>query len=382
MSNIFRDNNDEYIVSMYIYSDFEEEEEIEYIGTDEGSTSSSSVLDDFSDVETVTQEEVTMPPPQQPSHTQQLDTEQQIRIRSVENTLNTINMFISEINRERFINNEEDTDEDNDEDNTNIENTQSSVTDTPNEDNSWSCCVCYKELKNDANHIKSLCNHDYCRNCFFRWIELKTNCALCRRSFCTHTNLSQTELAKETLDVYKEYAHVLRCYLQTQQDVFKYANEIKEMKFHHTMLLKSQISLKDMVNYTKGYLDGYFNEYNNKFNREINILRGYLKDNIGNVDPFKTSFKRGYALGEMEAKLNIEENETNKTIDDYENKKREVHQLYNLKKTLSYFEALKKREEDEDDGKFEANDTNLLDSKDSIFDISHKNVRKKSKKKK
>ena len=83
------------------------------------------------------------------------------------------------------------------------------------------CCVCYNELKNDENHIKTLCNHDYCRKCFFRWIEKKTTCAMCRNSFCTHAHLSDEEIEMETREIYTDNIKCLNLIINASDKLLK-----------------------------------------------------------------------------------------------------------------------------------------------------------------
>ena len=43
------------------------------------------------------------------------------------------------------------------------------------------CNICQEDLAN--NKIKTPCNHLFCGSCFFKWMQEKPNCPLCRKEF-------------------------------------------------------------------------------------------------------------------------------------------------------------------------------------------------------
>mgnify|MGYP001374119003 CR=1 FL=1 len=43
------------------------------------------------------------------------------------------------------------------------------------------CNICQEDISN--NRIKTPCNHDFCGDCFFKWMQEKPNCPLCRKEF-------------------------------------------------------------------------------------------------------------------------------------------------------------------------------------------------------
>ena len=90
---------------------------------------------------------------------------QRIRLDNIENTLSMIN--------ERIYSRSNTTNNTVEEDTTGTATQNNNVEEDTTTQNI--CCVCYKELKNDKDHIRTLCDHDYCTNCFFRWIERKNH---------------------------------------------------------------------------------------------------------------------------------------------------------------------------------------------------------------
>ena len=206
---------------------------------------------------------------------------QRMRLNNIENTLSMINEQIYRQNNTTNNTTEEDT--------------------TTSTETQHICCVCYKELKNDKNHIRTLCDHDYCTNCFFRWIERKTTCAVCRRSFCTRVHLSNEELEKETSALYRDYSELLTCYLTTHEELFNTTNELRTIKFNYDNIMKSQQSLSTMIHYSKGYLKGYYELYTKKINNIVSMLENHIKNNIGSFDRINGNYKQGYNLGVLEA---------------------------------------------------------------------------------
>jgi len=48
------------------------------------------------------------------------------------------------------------------------------------------CSVCYIKL-NVNNIVNTVCRHNYCTKCFFRWMKSHSNCPMCRRNFVSIT---------------------------------------------------------------------------------------------------------------------------------------------------------------------------------------------------
>ena len=70
------------------------------------------------------------------------------------------------------------------------------------------CGICYTELY-VGNSVTTICNHNYCKKCFFRWIEVNSTCPQCRAPIDSKTNLTDDQLSKELGDLYQSYTHYL-----------------------------------------------------------------------------------------------------------------------------------------------------------------------------
>ena len=170
------------------------------------------------------------------------------------------------------------------------------------------CCVCYNKLKKDENHIKTLCNHDYCRKCFFRWMEVKTTCAMCRKSFCTHAHLSNEEIEMETRETYRDYIKSLNLFINASDKLAKIEKDKYNANLDRDILFRSQLSLKEMSEYTKGYINGYY-EYSNEKIQKLESLGDYLRSNNIHMNINNGgNFQKGYMLGRIEVSSTMYDN--------------------------------------------------------------------------
>ena len=70
------------------------------------------------------------------------------------------------------------------------------------------CAICYTALY-VGNSVTTRCNHNYCKKCFFRWIEVNATCPQCRAPIDSNTNLTDEQLSKEMSDLYQGYLYTL-----------------------------------------------------------------------------------------------------------------------------------------------------------------------------
>ena len=118
------------------------------------------------------------------------------------------------------------------------------------------CSICYKELNID-NIVNTMCNHLYCKTCFFKWLNQGYNCPMCRRNFIS------LEKWYEGNDVNQEIDNetILSQKLQLDSIVLsKRCRELqkknKELSFWNKQNMKRQISLREQIDYSKGYIIG------------------------------------------------------------------------------------------------------------------------------
>tara|TARA_B100001063_G_scaffold46797_1_gene40571 strand:+ start:24 stop:1142 length:1119 start_codon:yes stop_codon:yes gene_type:complete len=54
------------------------------------------------------------------------------------------------------------------------------------EEQAKTCGVCYEELCVE-NTVATLCNHLFCKNCFFKWLKESKTCPLCRKNYVDYS---------------------------------------------------------------------------------------------------------------------------------------------------------------------------------------------------
>ena len=63
------------------------------------------------------------------------------------------------------------------------------------------CCICVEDLTME-NIVTTECNHQFCKNCFWRWIKTKNSCPFCRKSLLkTDGEQKEQEHMRQMLDM-------------------------------------------------------------------------------------------------------------------------------------------------------------------------------------
>jgi len=124
------------------------------------------------------------------------------------------------------------------------------------------CAICYKDLY-VGNSVTTTCNHSYCNTCFFRWMEVNTQCPLCRTPVDSKANLSDEQLLREHTEVYKCYRNYLienvDLYREQQRissNILSLKQEYYKLKYSTDALISRQISLREMIENTRGHNEG------------------------------------------------------------------------------------------------------------------------------
>ena len=138
---------------------------------------------------------------------------------------------------------------------TDEENTTESANENDNKDEIETCSVCYKDLAIE-NSVCTLCDHFYCRKCFFRWIEVNATCAMCRAPIDSKTNLSEEQLSQEYSECYLAYKNLIINNARYWRRNMKLIKEEKVLEEKNISLMNTQIRLRDGIEYSSGYNDG------------------------------------------------------------------------------------------------------------------------------
>lgn len=62
----------------------------------------------------------------------------------------------------------------------NVKNSEKNKKSKKIESNEKNCSICYTDLNND-NCVITPCKHAYCTSCFWKWLDKKETCAMCRK---------------------------------------------------------------------------------------------------------------------------------------------------------------------------------------------------------
>ena len=106
-----------------------------------------------------------------------------------------------------------------------------------------SCNICQEDLLD--NKIKTPCNHLFCGSCFFKWMQEKPNCPLCRKEFVNENIMKNIVANREELSVLTSELEY------TRYQAISIKRRLCKRKRICTELLKRQISLKQMLDKTK-----------------------------------------------------------------------------------------------------------------------------------
>ena len=124
------------------------------------------------------------------------------------------------------------------------------------------CAICYTALY-VGNSVTTRCNHNYCKKCFFRWIEVNATCPQCRAPIDSNTNLTDEQISKEMSELYETYQHYLienqRLYREQHRlctDILGEKDKMYKLKMTTNSLLRRQIRLREQIDITLGYNQG------------------------------------------------------------------------------------------------------------------------------
>ena len=172
------------------------------------------------------------------------------------------------------------------------------------------CGVCYKNLY-VGNSVTTVCNHSFCNTCFFRWIEVNTQCPLCRAPVDSKTNLTDEQLRKEQTEVYETYNHYLYenvMLFREQQNltdkILRKREECVKLKSSTDALLMRQIRLRQTIENTRGYNEGQLAAVHNlKTNAHKEAYSSIILETMKRDKHFMHGFMKGLEKEDQKLKL-------------------------------------------------------------------------------
>jgi len=118
-----------------------------------------------------------------------------------------------------------------------------------NKHDSYECGVCYKTLTMDTN-VVTKCNHHFCKDCFYRWIQTNASCPLCRALIDSNAHYTPEQLEMAISSEYGYYMHVLEKSNNLQGKHIRLVNKHFKLKIDTDRLLTRQITLNRLIQET------------------------------------------------------------------------------------------------------------------------------------
>lgn len=156
-----------------------------------------------------------------------------------------------------------------------------------------SCAVCYTSL-NVENIVNTTCNHKYCKKCFFRWMKTSPSCPLCRKNLVSRSqwyencdmNAELTELQSMAETAVTELTRINRQLTNKTILNENLTRANKQMKIWNQEEMRRKISLREDIDYSRGYLKALNENFpgflmreqakKNKSNRYCHYMIGYF----------------------------------------------------------------------------------------------------------
>ena len=110
------------------------------------------------------------------------------------------------------------------------------------------CGICYTAL-NNKNTVITTCNHAYCTSCFFKWLNRKETCALCRKVLLSDTVVEERLTALQ--DVQSELMDNYRCLRVLERNIKKKKCKKKNLTDDINSLLNRQIRMRYLLQETR-----------------------------------------------------------------------------------------------------------------------------------
>ena len=110
------------------------------------------------------------------------------------------------------------------------------------------CGICYIALDN-KNTVITTCDHAYCTTCFFKWLNRKETCALCRKVLLSDTVVE--ERLNTLQDVQEELMDNYRCLRVLKRNIKKKRCKKNNLSDDINSLLNRQIRLRCLLQQTR-----------------------------------------------------------------------------------------------------------------------------------
>ena len=160
------------------------------------------------------------------------------------------------------------------------------------------CTVCYKSLTIE-NCVSTMCNHFFCKKCFYRWIEINATCPSCRAPINSKTNLTDEQLEREREEIYASYQETLILNCIYGKKNMKLIEQRNYLQSQNDSIMRSTIILRKKIAYNRGFNDGMI-AARDKFEG------GKGKKNLKWIGRFEnTEWAHGFSTGYQNTKYDL-----------------------------------------------------------------------------
>jgi chromosome segregation ATPase len=136
------------------------------------------------------------------------------------------------------------------------------------------CNICHKSLETNEM-LKTSCNHEFCRVCFFTWLKEKPNCPVCREQFTKpriEELTEELEVILQDIDEYSRYRDILA------QGIVREEQRLRKIYDREKNKMSSLITEKNQINADIEMLKHSLQELKTEKNDEEKNLKVYQEN--------------------------------------------------------------------------------------------------------
>jgi hypothetical protein len=127
----------------------------------------------------------------------------------------------------------------------NVKNSEKNKKSEKIESNEKNCSICYTDLNND-NCVITPCKHAYCTSCFWKWLDKKETCAMCRRQLLNDDVVR--ERTENLQEMQRELMENYVLYRGLDQQIYKKEKVVNLLDARAVSLQGRIIRSNDMLN--------------------------------------------------------------------------------------------------------------------------------------
>ena len=136
------------------------------------------------------------------------------------------------------------------------------------------CGICQLDISDKS--LTTPCKHDFCQECFFEWINIKSQCPICRHNFC-----------KDSYQISNETYNELRTNIIEREEVLFQLNQ--EITYNTNKYMK----LLSLIHRSKQTIDKN-NFLITRLDQEISTKKNILNKLVIAINKYKNNYINAY----------------------------------------------------------------------------------------